>query len=169
MEGISSHTIKRHLGADAIRMMPSSPNTIQERRGIAAIYPHNDILSRVLAALEMQVYRLPAEDLMHAFTVGVCLPAALLAIGDDGEIRAAAIGLAEEYPDFPKICAWARDVLPKFERDEDRENYIRRTATKGGITEAIIESLSSGKGLYQSLRKGIDRSREISRQFDDRK
>jgi pyrroline-5-carboxylate reductase len=79
MAGISLHAIKRHLGADdAVRMMPSGPATLQEKRGIAAVYPHNDILARILSALDLQVYVLPAKDLMHVFTVRVFLPVALL-------------------------------------------------------------------------------------------
>jgi pyrroline-5-carboxylate reductase len=166
MAGISLHALKRILGTNAVRMMPSGPATIQEKRGIAAVYPHNYALTRILTGLDLQVCELSSEDLMHIFTVGVCLPAALLACGN-GDVEAAALSLVEEYADFPEILAWAKDVLPTFERDEDREDYIRKTATRGGITEAIIGSLSAGSGLEQALRRGIARSREISCRFDD--
>ena len=35
-------------------------------------------------------------------------------------------------------------------------------STKGGITEAIVDSLNSGDSFLSALRKGIDRSKEIS-------
>jgi pyrroline-5-carboxylate reductase len=167
MAGVSLQTIKKHLGADALRMMPSGPSTIKERKGIAAIYPHNDYLYKILSGLQMQIFNLKDEDLMHIFTAGVCLPAALLAAGDDkiGQLKASEI-LAAEYADFPKICAWAEQVLPEFERDEDKENYIRSMATKGGITEAIVEGINAGDSLYVALNRGIKRSREISYRFE---
>jgi pyrroline-5-carboxylate reductase len=115
----------------------------------------------------MQIFNLNDEDLMHIFTAGVCLPAALLAAGDDksSRIKASEI-LAAEYADFPKICAWAEQVLPEFERDEDKANYIRSMATKGGITEAIVEGIKAGDSLHVALGRGIKRSREISLSFE---
>lgn len=167
MAGVSLQTIRKHLGTDALRMMPSGPSTIQEKKSIAAIYPHNDYLIKILSCLGMQVFNLPNEDLMHIFTAGVCLPAALLASGNDKIRRAEASEiLAREYADFPKICTWADQVLPEFERDEEKENYIRSMATKGGITEAIIESINAGDCLHVALNRGINRSREISRRLE---
>ena len=167
MAGVPLQTIRKRLGTDALRMMPSGPSTIQEKKSIAAIYPHNDYLIKILSCLGMQVFNLPNEDLMHIFTAGVCLPAALLASGNDKiERDGASEILAKEYPDFPKICMWAEQVLPEFERDEDKENYIRSMATKGGITEAIIESINAGNSLHIALNRGINRSREISRRFE---
>lgn len=167
MAGVPLQTIRKHLGTGALRMMPSGPSTIQEKKSIAAIYPHNDYLIKILYCLGMQVFNLPNEDLMHIFTAGVCLPAALLASGNDKiEKDEASEILAKEYPDFPKICMWAEQVLPEFERDEDKENYIRSMATKGGITEAIIEGINAGDCLHIALKRGINRSREISRRFE---
>ncbi len=167
MAGVPLQTIRKRLGTDALRMMPSGPSTIQENKSIAAIYPHNDYLIKILSCLGMQVFNLPNEDLMHIFTAGVCLPAALLASGNDKiERDEASEILAKEYPDFPKICMWAEQVLPEFERDEDKENYIRSMATKGGITEAIIKGINAGDCLHIALKRGINRSREISRRFE---
>ena len=100
---------------------------------------------------------------MHIFTVGVCLPAALLAWGDgEDAIEEACRCLSRDYPDFPEICSWARDVLPEFEREEDKRDYIRKMATRGGITEAVVKSLERGDDLLTALKQGIERSREIS-------
>ncbi len=86
MAGVSLQAIRGLLGVDAVRMMPSGPDTIIEGRGIAAIYPHNQSLSRILRELGLRVFELKEEEQIHIFTVGVCLPAALLAWGD-GEGR----------------------------------------------------------------------------------
>jgi len=100
---------------------------------------------------------------MHIFTAGICLPAALLASGEgeDGGEKACR-SLSRQYSDFPEIFSWARGVLPHLVREEDKEDYIRKMATRGGVTEAIVRSLESGDDLTAALKKGIDRSKEIS-------
>ena len=76
--------------------------------------------------------------------------------------------LSRVYPDFPEICSWARDVLPEFEREEDKRDYIRKMATRGGITEAVVKSLERGDDLLTALKQGIERSREISLCYEKR-
>ena len=163
MAGVSLPAIRRLLGVEAVRMMPSGPDSILEGKGIAAIYPHNQALSQVLQALGLRIFELAAEGQMHIFTAGICLPAALLASGEgeDGGEKACR-SLSRQYSDFPEIFSWARGVLPHLVREEDKEDYIRKMATRGGVTEAIVRSLESGDDLTAALKKGIDRSKEIS-------
>jgi pyrroline-5-carboxylate reductase len=169
MAGVSLLAIRRLLGVEAVRMMPSGPDSILEGKGIAAIYPHNQALSQVLQGLGLRVFELAAEEQMHIFTAGICLPAALLASGEDEEAEEKACkSLSQQYSDFPEIFSWARSVLPHLEREEDKEDYIRRMATSGGITEAIIKSLERGDNLLMSLKQGIERSREISLCYEKR-
>ena len=169
MAGVSLPAIKGLLGVDAVRIMPSGPDTIREGKGIAAIYPHNQILPRILRELGLRVFELKEEEQIHIFTVGVCLPAAILAL-DDGKdaIEEACRCLSRVYPDFPEICSWSRDVLPEFEREEDKRDYIRKMATRGGITEAVVKSLERGDDLLLALKQGIKRSREISLCYEKR-
>ncbi|NLH21740.1 MAG: NAD(P)-binding domain-containing protein, partial [Methanothrix sp.] len=54
MAGVSLPAIRRLLGVEAVRMMPSGPDSILEGKGIAAIYPHNQALSQVLQALGLR-------------------------------------------------------------------------------------------------------------------
>lgn len=163
MAGIPLDSIKKALGIDVFRIMPSGPDTIKERKGIAAIYPHDDILMDILSHIGLKIYELPDEEMMHIFTVGVCLPAALLA-AEKRELNTgyAAKIIDKEYRNFEEIYAWAKDVLPHFDCDGEREKYITRMSTKGGITEAIVDSLSSGSTFLDALRSGIARSRELS-------
>ncbi len=163
MAGVSLPAIRRLLGVDAVRMMPSGPDSIIEGEGIAAIYPYNQVLSRILQGLSLRVFELSAEEQMHFFTAGICLPAALLASGEGEEAgEKACRSLSQQYSDFPEIFSWARDVLPHFEKEEDKEAYIEKMATSGGITEAIVRSLAMGDDLTAALKNGIDRSKEIS-------
>ena len=163
MAGVSLSAIRGLLGVDAVRMMPSGPDTIREGKAIAAIYPHNKIICRILQVLGLRVFELKEEDQMHAFTAGICLPAALAAsVVGEGGMKDACRSLSQDYPDFPKICNWVRETVPRFEGEEDKQNYISRVATRGGITEAIVQSLGRGNDLTAALKNGIDRSREIS-------
>ncbi len=111
----------------------------------------------------LRVFELSDEEMMHAFTVGVCLPAALLVAGrKEKSVAQAARIIEKEYPGFEEIYVWAKDVLPNFDSDEEREEYVKRMSTKGGITEAIVNSLNSGSTFLTALRCGIAKSREIS-------
>lgn len=167
MAGVSLQAIRRILGVDAVRIMPSGPSSIQEKRGIAAIYPNNEVVIRILQALDLRVYRLLDEDLMHIFTVGVCLPAAFLVSEDcDRAMEEACEFLSRQYPDFAEIRSWARDVLPTFGTEEEKLVHIGKMATKGGITEAIVESLRENDDLLTALEKGIKRSRDISSGYE---
>ena len=163
MAGVSLPAIRRLLGVKAVRMMPSGPDSILEGEGIAAIYPHNQALSRILQALGLRIFELSAEVQMHVFTAGICLPAALLAsgMGEEAEEKACR-SLSRQYSDFPKVFAWARGVLSHFEKEADKRDYIEKMATRGGITEAIVQSLGKGDDMTAALKNGIDRSREIS-------
>ncbi|HWQ18774.1 MAG TPA: NAD(P)-binding domain-containing protein [Methanotrichaceae archaeon] len=163
MAGISRASLEKALGIEVHRIMPSGPDTIKEKKGIVAVYPHSDLLASVLSHMGMRVYELSDEEMMHFFTVGVCLPAALLVAGMKELSAGPAIdAIVEEYPDFREIYSWAKDVMPVLDSDLEREEYIRRMSTKGGITEAIVESLRSGSTFLDALRSGIARSREIS-------
>jgi pyrroline-5-carboxylate reductase len=161
MAGVSKASLKKVLGIDAFRIMPSGPDTIKARKGIVAVYPPDDFLINILSCIGLKVYEISDEESMHAFTAGVCLPAAILVAekkGLDTDQTVRIIG--REYPDFEEIYTWARGVLPYC--GSEQEEYIRRMSTKGGITEAIIDSLNSGDSFLCALRKGIARSREIS-------
>ncbi len=163
MAGISSTSLKNMLGINVTRIMPSGPGTIKEGKGIVAVYPRNDVLMDILPRVGLKVFELLDEEMMHAFTVGVCLPAALLVAGrKELSTAQAAEAIGKEYSGFEDIYVWAKGVLPDVYSDEEREEYVKRMSTKGGITEAIINSLNSGSTFLTALRCGIARSKEIS-------
>jgi len=160
--GVSRATLERMVGVNVFRMMPSGPDTIEERRGVAAVYPHDDALQEILSLMGLTVHELDDEELMHAFTVGLCLPAALLVAGKKGlDPSRCADDFGQKYPYLGEIGSWARSVQPSFDSDEARDEYIMRTATRGGITEAMIDSLNRGCTFLTAIERGVSRSREI--------
>jgi pyrroline-5-carboxylate reductase len=48
----------------------------------------------------------------------------------------------------------------------EKDLYINKMATKGGVTEAIVSSLKSGSPLDAALMKGIRRSGEIAEETE---
>ncbi|MFB3766664.1 MAG: pyrroline-5-carboxylate reductase family protein [Methanotrichaceae archaeon] len=163
MAGVYTASLKDALGIDVYRIMPSGPATIKERKGIAAVYPRSDKLIGILSRMGLKVFELSDEEMMHAFTVGVCLPAALLVAGEkEADADLAAKIIEKEYPGFEEIYVWAKGVLPEFDSDEERDEYVKKMSTKGGITESIVGVLNSGSTFLEALRMGIARSRNIA-------
>lgn len=162
MAGISLASLEGALGIDVLRIMTSGPDTIKRKKGIVAVYPQNDTLINILSFLNLRVHELQDEESIHVFTVGVCLPAALLIANKRGlNIEDSIETIDKEYSDFREIYNWAKDVLPVFDSERAKMSYIEHMSTKGGITEAIVNSLNSGDTFLDSLRKGIARSKEI--------
>jgi len=163
MAGVSSDTLRKVTGIDVLRMMPSGPETIKANRGIVAVYPHSDTLTKILSSLGLRVYELSSEEMMHIFTVGACLPAALITAQKRGVDTEQAVGILEKvYPDFREIYNWAKNVIPDSKYEEERDEYIKKMSTKGGVTEAIVESLNSGRTFYYALLEGIAKSKALS-------
>lgn len=162
--GVPRAALGRRWGVEVIRMMPSGPDTIRGGKGVAAVFPANDLLTRILEATGLQVQVLTDEEEMHVFTAGVCLPAAVLtyrAAGrdpDDG-IREAAI----RHPLLSAMYAWTTDVLPSFTSGADQEAYTAAMCTQGGITEEMVLAIRAGEDLSAAAERGIERSREIGR------
>lgn len=165
MAGISSVSLEETLDINVFRIMPSGPDTIKEKKGIVAVYPQNKLLKEVLSFMGLRIHELQNEEMMHIFTVGVCLPAVLLIANKRGrsiELEHAVEAIEKKYADFREIFIWAENVLPDFDSDKEQTMYVERMCTKGGITEAIVDSLNSGSTVPDALRKGIAKSKEIS-------
>lgn len=161
MAAIPRSLLRERWGFDVVRMMPSGPDTLREKNGIAGIYPENPILRGLLEGAGIRVFDLPDEEMMQVFTAGVCLTAAILAAREmdlDAEIPA----LSRKYPLIAEMCPWAKSVLPAFLSDSEREAYIMKMSTKGGITEAVVNSIRSGASLADAMEAGVARVGEIS-------
>lgn len=165
MAGISIASLKEALGIDVSRIMTSGPDTIKARKGIAAVYPKNKILTDILSFIDLKAQELQNEEMMHFFTAGVCLPAVILVANKRGlsfKLEEAIESIEKEYKGFNDMYLWAKNVLPYFGSEEEQTKYIDNMCTKGGITEEIVTCLNSGRTVLYALRKGIAKSEEIS-------
>lgn len=165
MAGISLVSLEETLGVDVFRIMTSGPDTIKEKKGIVAVYPQNNILMDILSFMGLRAHELQNEEIMHVFTLGVCLPAAILIANKRGmniELEHAVEVIEKEFTGFRDIFIWAGNVLPEFYSDKEQTKYIDNMCTKGGITEEIVNSLNSGSTVLDALRNGITKSKEIS-------
>ncbi|MDP4110284.1 MAG: NAD(P)-binding domain-containing protein, partial [Bacillota bacterium] len=142
--GLPIELLEKIFHAETCRMMLSGPETVLGGRGVAAVYPSKDIVLQLLSFIDLRIFEVSSENDLDIFTAGVCLPAALLKTGDKQKAHDAVVELGKEYPMFPKLYEWAERVLPTFSSDAQKEEYIKKMQTKGGITETIIRSLETG-------------------------
>ena len=151
-----------------VRVMTSAPDTIMKSRAIAGVYPPgNPAVQELLDALNIEQFPLDKEGDMHAFTaLGVCLPIVLAFWRAQGKgVDAATLmNCAQKHGlgRFEEILRWALRVEPRFEAQTEREAYIRKAATPGGVTEAMIQRIRAGGNVTQALESGILRSQELS-------
>lgn len=162
MAGVPLELLHRILGTEVCRMMFSGPDTILSGKGVATIYPEHEHLKLLLRLINVTHIKTVEENGLDIFTAGVCLPAALLKVKNPAEGKKAMDRIGTEYPLLSKLYAWAIKALPHFHNSADKEAYIERMITKGGVTDAIISSLKSGEPLDIAVSKGIARTREIS-------
>jgi len=151
-----------------VRVIPSPPATIAAQTAIAGVFPGgNEVVEELLRELGIRQLSLDKEDDVHAFTAfGPCLPIVLSSfrarggVVNDSEIAASAglHGLKAYQP----ILQWANSVEPRFETEVAHAEYLRKAATPGGVTEAMLEVVESGRGLIEALERGVSRSRELS-------
>jgi len=134
---------------------------------MAAIYPFNETVSQVITATGFTSMSLNEEQEMHYFTVGVCLPAALVLAKKLGADMGIAVeDLKPGYAIIYRLYLWAKSVIPEFASDEEAEDYVRKMATPGGITEAILLNLEKSRELLQAMEAGVNRSMDISTGFE---
>lgn len=165
MAGIAVKAFQSVLGIDVFRIMPSGPDTILKKKGIVALFPYQDLLGRFLFEMGFKVYQVEQEEDLHTFTAGVCLPAALLAAKKlNGTIDNTILEIEKDYPDFGTIYQWAINALPNLETEAEKDEYIRKMTTKGGITECMIDSIYKNEGFLRAIKKGIARSKAILEQ-----
>ena len=160
--GVSIELLSEIFKTSVCRMMFSGPDTIVSEQGIATIYPKQECLQQLLSSINVQYIPSSNEEDLNVFTAGVCMPAALLKIKDIDKCSSDIQKIKEEYPLLFGLFTWAKDVLPEFKYVSEKDAYLKKMITKGGITEAIINSIDKGEPLNISLLNGIKRTKEIS-------
>jgi len=167
MAGVPLTSLETVFGNNVCRIMTSGPDTIRQNKAIAAIYPFNETVNQVITASGFALTILNEEQEMHYFTVGFCLPAALVLAKKPGiNVEIAPADLKPGYAIIRQLYAWAKSVVPAFKSAEQAEDYIRKMATPGGITEAILINLEKTRDLLQAVEAGLERSMAISAGFE---
>jgi len=162
LAGVPLELLSGIFGKRVFRMMLSGPDTIVSGRGVAALYPENGQLKQLLELMGAKHIKTGTEADIDIFTVGVCLPAAILKGVNPDEQKKAIARTKSEYPMLAELYSWALNALPDFRSDAEKTAYISKMVTKGGVTEAITSSLGHGAALDDALKKGIERTKEIS-------
>ena len=154
--------------SQCVRVMTSAPDTFRQHKGIAALYPANNPLTReMLLSLGLRIVPLRQESDIHAFTaLGPCLPVVLTyweSTGrniDDQELLETAN--ISGLHDYAPVLQWAHRVRPRQLSPEEIESYLTQAATPGGVTDAILSAMKAGKSLSTALQRGIARSKELA-------
>ncbi len=166
LAGIPVATAQALLAHPVIRVLPSSPTSLEEGKGIAGVFPGNSGVETLVSSLGIVVHPLKDEEDFHSFTACLCLPAALMewsrrgnAFSEDPQF-----GIRDHtLPGLADLLAWARSVTPVGLTAEEQRAYVTRMATPGGITEAMVQALDvPGADLAASFASGEARSRALA-------
>lgn len=161
MASVSLATLRGLFGPRAVRSMTSAPESIDEGTAIAGYYPDDEIAAALYAICGHFAVSASEADLSAA-TVGVCIPPIMenfdLPLSD---VLAALKELEPRYPIFASIAWWLEEL--KIERTTGAAASLAATATKGGITEAIVSALSAGAPIGQALEAGFAREAELAK------
>lgn len=162
MAGLPLDLLRTIFGTDVRRMMCSGPDTILEGRGIATLYPADGRVADVLERMGMKIFGAASESELDSFTAGICLPAILFNIHvTKKEIHEAMEEMRKVYPVYGALRDWIKEVMP-HDGDAEKGAYLENVSTKGGVSEAMTNSLRSGSSLLAALQRGLERGREIT-------
>lgn len=154
MAGIPVDDIKKQTGSDnVVRIMPTGPDTILNSNAIAGVYPSNDTVCELMDLLDIDYYVLDNENDMKYMTLIGCLPAVYCNYDyESDENKEAVRRLSQEFPLFDKLSYKASLLVPTENKDE----FIKKVSTPGGVTQNILLSLESGKSMYDSFIIALD-------------
>lgn len=160
MAGISSGDIKKQTGSDnVVRIIPTGPDTILDSGAVAGVYGEDVLADLLFELLDIDFVRVCDENLMDYIAIVGCLPVVYCRVSpDSSECRDAIDKISEDFPEFRDLAAKCVKLVP----EEKSEEFISRFVTPGGVTQAILNGLNSGKTVYESLMMGIERNRELS-------
>ena len=154
MAGIPVDDIKKQTGsANVVRIMPTGPDTILNSTAIAGVYPSDDKVCELLDLLDIEYHVLDDEDDMKYMTLIGCLPAVYSKYDyESSENKEAIDKLSHEFPLFEQLAYKAFLLVPEDNKDE----FIKKVSTPGGVTQKILFSLDNGKSMYDSFIIALD-------------
>lgn len=159
MAGITIEELKKQTGSNNIvRIIPTGPDTILDSVAIAGAYPSNEVAESLFDLLDFDYDIVDNEDKMDLMVLAGCFPAIYCKCNPDSEDTIRDIErIADGCVEFIEMSKKSKSLVPKENHDE----FIEKFATKGGITEAIINSLNEGDSLYDALLKGLERNKQL--------
>ncbi len=160
MAGITTDAIKAQTGSsNVVRIIPTGPDTITNSQAIAGVYGENEIAEELFKLLDIDYVVVDEEEKMDYIAIAGCLPAIYCRVDPQSDDNIEAISkISENFPEFRDIAKKCEKLVP----EENKEEFISRFTTPGGVTQAILNGLNSGKSLYDSLMMGIERNKELS-------
>lgn len=160
MAGIESGDIIRQTGSsNVVRIIPTGPDTILDSRAVAGVYGHNQLAEELFDLLDIDYIIVDDEENMDYIAIAGCLPAIYCMVDADSEENIEAVNkISEDFPEFKELASKCAKLTP----DNNRQEFISKFTTPGGVTQAILNGLNSGKSLYESLLMGIERNKELS-------
>jgi pyrroline-5-carboxylate reductase len=161
MAGITVDAIKKQTGSNnVVRIIPTGPDTISNSTAVAGVYGENKLAYDLFDLLDFDYIVVDDEDKMNYITIAGCLPAIYCRVDPDSEDNIEAVSkISEDFPEFYDLAKKCEKLVP----DENKEEFVSNVTTRGGVTQAIINGLISGKSLYDSLMLGIERNKELSK------
>ena len=163
MAGIPIAALRADFGDNICRIMTSGPATILSGKAIVALYPANATVWEIMSKAGLTPYLLENEENLHYFTVGVCLPAALVLANERRiDVEDAIAAFCIQLPLFREIYRWAQTIIPDFQSKKAADEYVRKMATPGGVTEAIVTSFEKNTNFLEALEAGTERSMTIA-------
>ncbi|MBI2665862.1 NAD(P)-binding domain-containing protein [Candidatus Woesearchaeota archaeon] len=163
LAGVEREKIEQLFKTKAMRLAVASPDAIIKGMSISAIAPEPDQkFQEILHALQLKPITLSTKQDWFYFVIASCLPNVYVYL--NGEIAKEEIisFLKETTFDSSPIIAWAKQTYRKDLSTAEKEDYLRKAATKGGITEAIFQALGKGNTITEALKAGLKKSKELA-------
>ena len=130
-----------------------------DSKAVAGVYGENPIAFNLFELLDIDYYVVDDEEKMNYIAIAGCLPAVYCRIDPQSEENIEAINkISLDFPEFREIAEKCEKLAPT----ENKSEFISQHATVGGVTQAIMTSLNSGKTMYEALLDGIKRNKELS-------
>ena len=161
MAGVTTEAIKEQTGSDnVVRIIPTGPDTIKNSQAIAGVYGESEVANELFDLLDFDYVMVDDEDKMNYIAIAGCLPAIYCRVDPESEDNIEAVNkISEDFPEFMDIAKKCEKMVP----EDNKEEFISRFTTFGGVTQAILNGLNSGKSLYDSLLMGIERNKELGK------
>lgn len=160
--GVSIQELEKRFKRKIIRIIPTNSDSIINENGVCAIYPEDSKIVAILTKIKLEVNTINEENEFHAFTTLSVLPAIII-MSEILGTNIHNIEIISKYKKYDSIISWSFRNYPKNLNSNEKKKYIVKTATPGGITEAMINDYKENKKIINAIETGIIRSQEIEK------